>query len=316
MTERRHITERIPAMAARLRSFRWFLLLWGGALLSSFLYVNAFDGKDLADETFHVWQLWHPYYFAPLYSTFILVPAVLFVREVARGYGGFASVLGRAVSLLTIGSVLWGFGSAVWFYYNTCSVWPVGGCGEAVEVPYPSLADAGYLAILPFAAVALYYLMRALGMMLSDMVKSVWVFVVMFVPSVYLTWELPGGWGRSYLYDGEGWTLGNVISGIYVTSDVVLVSLSVILLINARRAAGGVFFAPILAVALSFLALYAADMFFFARVANETYYNADVSDGLYAVALFMVVFATYLFGRAHSRMLVGIAASQPREVAS
>ena len=49
-------------------------------------------------------------------------------------------------------------------------------------------------------------------------------------------------------------------------------------------------------------ALSASPAFFFHRVADETYFNADVSDGLYAMSMFLFVASAYAFGRAYARM--------------
>jgi hypothetical protein len=60
--------------------------------------------------------------------------------EAAQKWGGFASVLGRAIGALAIGVMFWGLGELVWSYYNLIL---------EVPAPYPSLADAvwilGYL---------------------------------------------------------------------------------------------------------------------------------------------------------------------------
>ena len=45
---------------------------------------------------------------------------------------------------------IWGIGNLIWFYYNI----------SGVETPYPSLADVGYLGMIPFAAAGLFIMLR------------------------------------------------------------------------------------------------------------------------------------------------------------
>lgn len=344
---------------SRLRFHRIFMWAWAAVSILFAVYLNFFGGKDL--ELDHLWQVWHSYYFGPWYATFLIVPVAMFTGNVARRWGGFTSQIGRAVWLLSIGGCLWGIGNFIWYYYNSCLAWGPLACGKGMDVPYPSWADAGYLALLPFAGVALWSLTRMFALTTKDFLKLWWIPVIAAIVTTYLTvppqslgpfhvvfkvfpfaglsvWLLvrwlafgkkaelgyfwfaiilalvpvsigtstfdlgPITFGKSYLIDPEGTFAANLISAIYIVSDVVLMSLAMILLVHSRHASGGVFFRPILGVTFAMAFMYIGDSFFFARVYNETFFNGDISDVLYGVSLFMIGYTVYLFSEAEWKM--------------
>lgn len=311
-------------MPATIKRHGAYLAVW--ALLMVVFWV-AINFTDLKDATFGgLGDLTHPFYFGVLYATSLIIPVVLFNIGVMRNFGGFASYIGRSIGLLSIGASLWGIGNLIWFYYNGCTSFPEAlRCSAAIadNVPYPSWADAGYLALLPFAGLSLYYLTKVLALRGGDLVRLLWIPVVIFaitgwatLPEVFRL-DLPSGLGGTFVYGHS--TLfapdysfaAKAISSMYVVTDVVLMSLGVMLLWHSRRAAGGIFFAPVLAVAAGMVSQYVGDLFFFQRVADETFYNGDVSDGLYAISMYLMTLSAFLFARAHHQMSVGLEQPSP-----
>lgn len=279
-----------------LTAHRRFLIAWFALTAIFAVNVNILGGKDLKFD--HYWQLWHPYYFGLLYATTGIIPAWTYSLRTARLYGGFRSAIGRAIVLLSIGLSSWGVGNFLWYLANT----------RGTTVPYPSWPDVGYLGILPMSAVALFALRKVIGLNRSDAVKLLWIPLVIALISTYFDTPLLGG--KAYLVaEGGGLDKANVVSWIYVGSDTLLMSMALMLLVKSRNAAGGLFFRPVLAIAAGFVSLYVGDTLFFARVFNETFYNGDISDVLYALAMFLPPLGVYYFHSSYVKMYAGLDAA-------
>ncbi len=262
-----------------LTSFRVFLVAWTGAVLAHFVYVQSKTDWGTRELAWDPANLWHPMYFGVLYATLFVVPFVIFQVPVARRYGGWSSSVGRALISLGIGTTLWGMGNLFWFVKNV----------QGTDAPYPSLADAGYLAVLPFAAYALWELAKVVGLSGNDWRWLPLALAVAFPVNAYIM--LPQGFGAG-TFDTP---VATVISTTYVLSDVILLGVAILVAVGARRAAGGRFFAPVLAVTVSIMLLYVGDLFFNYRIANDTFYNADISDLLYGAFFISSSLAAYLF---------------------
>ena len=306
--------------------YRWVLAAWALASIMFFAQARIRFGSRGGDLPFEgLLDLLHPYYLGLLLTTVCIIPAALFAPSLARAYGGGQSAVGRAVMFLTLAAVSFGIGDAIWFWYTTCTSWGMLGCDAAVEVPYPSWADVGYLLMLPLAAIALHSLTKVVNLRPRDYGIVAAIAFLIAIPTVWMTWSI-GGHGKQWLYDSsspgfldalgqllmlnlELGEASNLISGIYVLSDVVLFSFAVVLLVFARRTTGGVFIVPLVAVALAFMFQYVADMLFFKRVFDETLSSADITDIFDGLASWTIMLSIYLFGRAFAQMTRELPAS-------
>lgn len=281
-------------------TFRAFLLLWAAAMVAHFIYVQSVTDWGAGDVTWSVTNPWHPFYFGVLNATFSIVPFVLFQLPIAQRFGGWSSSVGRALIAYGTGTALWGLGNLYWFIQNV----------RGVDAPYPSLADAGYLCILPFAGWALWELSRVVGLRGADWKWLPVALLVAFPVNAYIM--LPQGIGAG-TFDTP---LSTVISTTYIVSDVVLLAVAILVAIGARRAAGGRFYAATLAITGSLLILYVGDVIFNYRIAKDTFYNADVSDFLYGFFVLGGSIAAWMFLRADERATAAAAAAEHEWVAS
>jgi hypothetical protein len=120
-------------------------------------------------------------------------------------------------TLLAISSFLWGLGQAVWCYLALV---------RGTAVPFPSLADVGFLSAIPFACGALLAYPGGLRRT-TDRVHGVLDGCIIAMSLLFASWATVLG----PLYRNHGYGLvAQVISLAYPMSDVVLVSLVVILL--------------------------------------------------------------------------------------
>jgi hypothetical protein len=149
---------------------------------------------------------------------------------------------GRATwALLAASSFAWGAGEAVWCYYALV---------ENVPVPFPSLADVGFLTAVPFAVAALL-LFPSGERRAADRVQGLLDGAIIATSLLFASWAtIPGPLYRSH----QGGVFKQVISLAYPTSDVIMVSLVIILLARTKRrgrASLGLVMAGVVAFAIS-----------------------------------------------------------------
>src|SRR5580765_5240527 len=72
----------------------------------------------------------------------------------AKKWGWLKSSVGKGIFFLSLGLITWGIGQVFWSYYTIAQI---------EEVPYPSLADAGYILSWPLWAAGMINLSKATG---------------------------------------------------------------------------------------------------------------------------------------------------------
>ena len=84
------------------------------------------------------------------YGVIALVGAIggLFV---ARKWGGFKSVMGKAIIMFSLGLFAQEFGQIAYTYYIFI---------EHIEIPYPSIGDIGFFGTIPFYIYGAYLLAK------------------------------------------------------------------------------------------------------------------------------------------------------------
>ena len=139
------------------------------------------------------------------------------------GVAAFRASVGRATwALFAASSFAWGAGEVVWCYYALI---------KNVPVPFPSMADVGFLSAVPLAFAGL--LRYPLGPRRpSARVQEVLGGCIIATSLLFASWAaILGPLYRSH----QGGVLKQVISLAYPTSDVVMVSLVIILIARAGR---------------------------------------------------------------------------------
>jgi hypothetical protein len=132
------------------------------------------------------------------------------------------SVGRRSWALLAASSLSWAIGEALWSYYDLI---------KGVQVPFPSLADAGFLAAIPLACAGLL-LFPSSHQSASHRVQGLLDGCIIATAVLFASWvTILGPLYRSH----QGSGLKQVFSLAYPMSDVVMVSLVVILIARAGR---------------------------------------------------------------------------------
>lgn len=221
---------------------------------------------------------------------FSLIPLVagFFSIFLSKTWGWFNSSVGRSVFFLALGSFCWGFGSMIWSYFNFFL---------AVSAPYPSLADAGFLLGAVFWSIGILSLYRATGAR-SGLQKAHGKVLIILTPiiitalSYYLLVEVARG---GVLTDSFNTSLKLFFDLAYPLSDVLILTIALVLYSLSVNYLGGKFKPTILILLLGFGVMYLADFTFSYTTTIETFYNGNFGDLLFAAALYLISFGTLGF---------------------
>jgi len=166
----------------------------------------------------------------------------------------------RAWALLAASAASWAVGQATWVWYEHL---------VRRELPFPSLADFGYLAAIPLAVAAmLAFPGRAERATLAA--RSLLDGAVIATALLYSSWALVLG---PVFRAGEGAVLEQAIALAYPIGDVVLVT--IVFVVVARIRVGG---APVLLLGAGLLSLAVADTGFAYLTQEGTYQTGAATD--------------------------------------
>ncbi|KKS41660.1 MAG: Membrane protein [Candidatus Gottesmanbacteria bacterium GW2011_GWB1_43_11] len=256
----------------RFNKYIYFLL---GFFVSSFIYyiagVQASGPKDL------------PFFLMFSVSNCVLALIGGFTGLlVSRHWGGFKSAVGKAVLFMSLGTTSWGLGNVVWSFYNFVL---------HLEVPYPSLADLGFAGAVPLWAIGMYYLSQATGAKFSlrrlrGRVLLIVLPIIAAIASYYFLFVI----ARNSSFEVEGGLLKIFLDFYYPIGDWVILTLSFLLFGLSFKYLGGKFKWPVFITILGFIVMFLADFSFSYTTTVGTYYNGNISDLLFAIALFVISF--------------------------
>jgi hypothetical protein len=166
----------------------------------------------------------------------------------------------RAWALLAASAASWAVGQATWVWYEHLA---------RRELPFPSLADVGYLGAIPLAVAAmLAFPGRAERVALQA--RSLLDGAVIATSLLYTSWSLVLG---PVFRAGQGSVLEQAIVLAYPVGDVVLATIVVVVV--ARIRVGG---APVLLLGAGLLSLTVADTGFAYLTQEGTYSTGALSD--------------------------------------
>jgi len=184
-------------------------------------------GSALAGLMTVVFLLWIVFHFAgPRVTDGVDDIGELVAALISAGVCGLAARRtshGRTSwALLAASSLAWGVGEALWTYYDLVN---------GIQVPFPSLADAGFLTAVPLACAGLLLFPQA-RQRATHLVQSLLDACIVTTALLFASWTtILGPLYRSH----QGDLLKQVISLAYPVSDVVMVSLVIILMTRTGR---------------------------------------------------------------------------------
>ena len=229
----------------------------------------------------------HNLFFSFMFS---LVPFLggFFGLFLSKYWGWLKSSVGRAVFFVSLGSFSWGFGSMIWSYFNFF---------KDVVIPYPSIADVGFLACVVFWTIGIINLSYATGAH-SGFKKGNGKLILLSFPffitliSYYLLVHVARA---GVLVDLTGGYLKLFFDLAYPISDVVILTLALLIFSLSVNYLGGKYKLSILSLLAGLVLMYFADFVFSYTTTIGTFYNGDFGDLLFTTALWLICFGTLGF---------------------
>jgi diguanylate cyclase (GGDEF)-like protein/PAS domain S-box-containing protein len=183
----------------------------------------------------------------------------------------------RMWKLLGASALSWGSGQGAWTWYETV-------LGR--DVPFPSLADVGYLAAVPLAAAALLSLPFA-ARSLAGRVRQVLDGLMIAASLLLVSWVLV--LSPLFRADSEG-IVSQAISLAYPIGDVVVGTIVLVMLARARRGSGttGI---PLPLLGGGLVAWAVADSGFVYLTATESYSSGALIDAGWFLGYILILLA-------------------------
>lgn len=227
-------------------------------------------------------------YFSDSYGILALVGGI-FGLIASKKWGGYKSILGRAIVFFSLGLFLQAFGQAAYSYYAYIL---------GVDAPYPSIGDVGYFGSIPLYILGVWNLGKAAGAKLSlrsyknklwaILVPAAILFISYFIflkdysvcPVDEETMEAVCSTPVQVFLD-FGYPLGQAI----------YVSVAMLVYFLSKKLLGGIMRTKILLVLFALTVQYIADFIFLYQNSRDTWVPGGVNDFTYLVAYIIMITA-------------------------
>jgi len=206
----------------------------------------------------------------------------------SKKWGFLKSAIGKSMLFISLGLISWAIGESIWSFYNIFL---------NVEVPYPSLADAGYILSWPLWGIGMYYLSKATGAkygLRSSVGKSLLLIIpiIVTIASYYLLVVVARG---GVLTESLGDYLKLFFDLAYPVGDVIILTVALLIFGLSFKYLGGKFKTSIYLIIMGFIINYLADFSFSYTTTLETYFSGNWVDLLFTTALFILSLGVCLF---------------------
>ena len=201
----------------------------------------------------------------------------------ARKWGGFKTVLGKALMFFSLGLLAQEAGQLIYTYYIY---------GAKIQIPYPSWGDVAYFGSVLLYITAAIYLTRVSGAKFS--LKDVkYKFIAVIVPLVLL--------GVSYWvflhhhqYDFHK-PLTVFLDFGYPMGQAIYISIAITAYLLSRKLLGGIMRAGLVLVMVALFLQYISDFTFVYQSSRGTYLSGKYDDLFYLISYFGMTTAMIKF---------------------
>lgn len=234
--------------------------------------------------------------YSALYGLMALYGGILGLG-ISKRWGGFKSLMGKAVLFLSIGLLLQEFGQLAYSLYSYVL---------HVEIPYPSLGDLGYFGSIPCYIYGGFMLAKASGVQatLRSTLNKVWVVLIpiaMLLVSYYVFLkEVNVDWSGGLVQK-----IGAFLTFGYPFGQAIYISIAFLTFVLPMKLLGGVMKNRILFVLFAFLIQYLADFLFLYQINKGTFETANFSEYMYLFAYFVMTIALIGLGTVYDRLKNG-----------
>jgi hypothetical protein len=201
----------------------------------------------------------------------------------ARKWGGFKTVLGKALMFFSFGLLAQEAGQLIYQYYIY---------GAKIDIPYPSWGDVAYFGSVLFYIAATYQLAKAAGVKFSLKLKR-YKLIAPIIPLVLLSLSYYV-FLRGHDYDTSN-PLTVLLDFGYPMGQAIYISLGITAYLLSRKLLGGLMRSAIVLVILALVVQYVADFSFIYQSNRGTYVAGKWVDLVYLLAYFVMSLAMIKF---------------------
>lgn len=201
---------------------------------------------------------------------------------IAKSWGFLKSSIGKAILFLSGGLFFWGMGGLIWGYYNFF---------QNIPVPYPSLADLGFMPSYLLWTIGMVYLPHAIGgkfgfkkwhgkpfiILIPVFVLALSYYLLIFTTKTTLVFAPPPSYTKLFL------------DILYPVGDVVILTTALIVG-TSFKFFGGKYKLSIYAFLLGFCFQYIGDFLFSYTTTTGTYYTGGIPDLFFTIGLSLLTF--------------------------
>jgi len=221
-------------------------------------------------------------WFVATYGVVALIGAVIGFLA-SRKWGGFKTVIGRALMFYALGLLAQEAGQIIYTYYIY---------GAKIQIPYPSWGDAAYFGSVLLYIYATILLAKAVGVRFS-LKRKTYKFVAFAVFAVILATSY-FVFLHHHQYDWHK-PLTAFLDFGYPMGQAIYISLAVTAFLLSRKMLGGVMRSGILIIILALVVQYFSDFTFLYQSNRGTWLTGRWNDLSYFVAYFIMATAMIKF---------------------
>jgi hypothetical protein len=202
---------------------------------------------------------------------------------IARKWGGFGSIVGKALIMFSLGLFAQEFGQLAYAWYN--DIYKVPG-------PYPSLGDAGFFGSILFYIYGVVLLAQASGVRISlqsfrSKLQAIIIPLVMLGIGYYLFLQ-------GYEFDWSD-PLKVFLDFGYPLGQALYVSLAILTYLLSRGVLGGIMKTKILYILFALIIQFLCDYTFLYQSSRGIFVIGGIVDYMYLVAYFLMAFSLIQF---------------------
>lgn len=221
-------------------------------------------------------------WFGATYGVVALIGSIVgFVA--AKKWGGFKTVIGRALTFYALGLLAQEVGQAIYTYYIY---------GAKIKIPYPSWGDAAYFGSVLLYICATIFLAKAVGVRFSLKRKSYKLVAFAVFAAIIATSYVV--FLHHHQYDWSKPITAFLDFG-YPMGQAIYISLAVTAYLLSRRMLGGVMRAGISIIILALVIQYFSDFTFLYQSSRGTWLTGRWNDLSYLIAYFAMATAMVKF---------------------
>jgi hypothetical protein len=232
----------------------------------------------------------HAKIFGAIYGLVALYGGVFGVI-LSKKWGGFKSLIGKAIIFLSLGLLAQEFGQLAYTYL---------GLGTGLDdIPYPSIGDIGYFGSIPLYSLGAFYLLRSTGSNITlKTTKNKLIAIILPVILLATSYTI---FLRGYEFD---WShpLTVFLDFGYPLGQAIYISLGIIAFLLSRKLLGGIMRPRILLIIFALFMQYVSDFTFLYQNQHETWVPAGINDLIYLTAYFIMTIAILNLGGLLSRL--------------